>query len=480
MSKMLKVILSLSFMSFLMFGNAGAANADATIPADFKSPIIDSADVFTPSEEATLTDTIVNDFTKYGVVFVVETMETLNGQNLSAVAKEKANTLGVGDAAKDNGVFILLVKNDRVIRFELGKGVTPKISDSMMQKIINAEVTPQFKQSQYVAGLTAGMDSVGMEYSGTETVVSPADSNKNWGLIIGIPVGLIVLVLGGMLTYRNVTSYRHKKNLELRRATADKINTFMTTFKRSNEATAFRELPTGFYRDKYIADNHPDIFEGFVIIAPRKTAKEATRDGMNILVAYFLIDGSVYYDVNSFVQTYDTMSINEANVILDKKRSVRLEKERLTQIARNKEREKNRIIMAEKNLRTAAARKMWSDMPEAEKTSFKKASSKRQRMNVLPKSYSDNANSFPMTVLYPFLIASTFSNVDGDANTSIDAQVKAAAEASYSSYRGSSSSDYGSSSSRSSDSYSSPSYTSYDSSSYGGGSFDGGGASGGW
>jgi uncharacterized protein len=65
-----------------------------------------------------------------------------------------------GQAEKDNGVVILVVKNDKKVRIEVGYGLEGAITDYTASAIIENEIKPNFRNGDYYRGLTQAVDKI--------------------------------------------------------------------------------------------------------------------------------------------------------------------------------------------------------------------------------------------------------------------------------------------------------------------------------
>jgi uncharacterized protein len=63
---------------------------------------------------------------------------------------------GIGKKGKDNGVLLIVAKDDRKVRIEVGYGLEGALTDVHSKIIINDLMTPHFKAGNYEAGITAG------------------------------------------------------------------------------------------------------------------------------------------------------------------------------------------------------------------------------------------------------------------------------------------------------------------------------------
>ena len=64
----------------------------------------------------------------------------------------------MGRKGKDNGVLLLVVRNDRKIRIEVGRGLEGVLTDALSSQIIRKEIVPHFKANDYPGGIEAGVD----------------------------------------------------------------------------------------------------------------------------------------------------------------------------------------------------------------------------------------------------------------------------------------------------------------------------------
>lgn len=94
--------------------------------------------------------------TQIVVVFILD----LGGHNLEAYANTLARTWGIGQKEQNNGILILVAKNDRKIRIELGYGIEDKITDLDANYLIDKHIRPNFRIEQYAKGLDLATDEI--------------------------------------------------------------------------------------------------------------------------------------------------------------------------------------------------------------------------------------------------------------------------------------------------------------------------------
>ena len=64
----------------------------------------------------------------------------------------------LGRQGIDDGVLLLLAKQDRTVRIEVGKGLEGVIPDAVANRIIDDDITPQLKQGDFYGGIGQGVD----------------------------------------------------------------------------------------------------------------------------------------------------------------------------------------------------------------------------------------------------------------------------------------------------------------------------------
>jgi len=85
---------------------------------------------------------------------------SLEGYPLEEYSYEVAEKNKIGTKEKSNGVLLLVVKNDRKMRIEVGYGLEGVLPDALSNSIIRNEIAPYFKKNEYYAGINSGIDAI--------------------------------------------------------------------------------------------------------------------------------------------------------------------------------------------------------------------------------------------------------------------------------------------------------------------------------
>jgi len=108
---------------------------------------------------------------------------TLAGDSLEDYSIRLAEKWQIGQKGRDNGVILLIVKQDRKIRMEVGYGLEGVLPDSLAGDIVREVIAPRFRQGQFYQGIRDGLGAIMAatrgEYKGTPRR-KPRKSPTSW------------------------------------------------------------------------------------------------------------------------------------------------------------------------------------------------------------------------------------------------------------------------------------------------------------
>ncbi len=98
---------------------------------------------------------------------VVLTIPTLDGEDIESFALRAAHdTYHLGQKGKDNGVLLLVVRDDHKVRIEVGYGLEGKLTDLLAGRIIDDVMVPRFRAGDFEGGIAAGVVAIGQAVRG--------------------------------------------------------------------------------------------------------------------------------------------------------------------------------------------------------------------------------------------------------------------------------------------------------------------------
>lgn len=144
-------------LHFLLIFSSPFANAEqVTIPSQ-PLAVIDQTNTLTAAEIQQLSDQILT-FEKakgsqMSVLIVPNTgEETIEQYSMRVVEKWKLGRKGV-----DDGVLLLVAKDQRELRIEVGYGLEGSLTDALANRIINEVIVPKFKAEEFAQGIQSGV-----------------------------------------------------------------------------------------------------------------------------------------------------------------------------------------------------------------------------------------------------------------------------------------------------------------------------------
>lgn len=129
------------------------------IPA-LRGYVNDYADMISPAVEKQI-EKELEDFEKSdSTQIVILTIPSLEGETLEDFSIRVADEWKIGQKHKDNGVILLVAKNDRKIRIEVGRGLEGRLTDLLAGRIIDLVIKPRFKRGDFDGGFLAGISAI--------------------------------------------------------------------------------------------------------------------------------------------------------------------------------------------------------------------------------------------------------------------------------------------------------------------------------
>jgi uncharacterized protein len=149
--------------ALLLVSLCGAAALAQPLPPPLTQPVNDFAHVIDP-ESARMMDALIRSLQRAtGDVVVVATVNTFQPYGTIdeyAVKMFQNGGRGVGEKGRENGLLIVAAINDRRLRIEVGYELEQFITDGFAGQTRDEDITPQFRQGNYGAGLVAGVQRI--------------------------------------------------------------------------------------------------------------------------------------------------------------------------------------------------------------------------------------------------------------------------------------------------------------------------------
>jgi uncharacterized protein len=132
---------------------------------------------------------------------VVLTVRSLEGDSLEEFSIRVAEQWKIGQKGFDNGAILIISKNDRKIRIEVGYGLEGKMTDLVAGRIIRDVIAPRFRSGQFDQGIIDGVQSMIQVARGEFRASPKAQPTGKGGPDYGglLSISLVFLLLINML-----------------------------------------------------------------------------------------------------------------------------------------------------------------------------------------------------------------------------------------------------------------------------------------
>jgi len=145
---------------------SAVASAQPAVPA-LTGRVVDQADILSPHIEAGLTQRLALFEDSTSAQVVVLTIPSLESAVLEEFATEVFRTWGLGQAEANNGVLLLVARDDRELRIEVGFGLEGDLTDATAGQIIRNVIVPRFKEGDFDSGVLMGVEAILGSIEGT-------------------------------------------------------------------------------------------------------------------------------------------------------------------------------------------------------------------------------------------------------------------------------------------------------------------------
>ena len=154
-AKQLRTLFALLLMIAAIFAcDSPAADAAGELlpkPAQ-REYVVDTAGIVSAEDRAQIEKIGEELREKTKAEIVVVTVHTLDGADIESYANKLFRSWGIGDANQSNGVLLLIAKDDRKFRIEVGYGLEGEITDGRSGEILD-KMKPYFRDEKYSEGV---------------------------------------------------------------------------------------------------------------------------------------------------------------------------------------------------------------------------------------------------------------------------------------------------------------------------------------
>lgn len=157
MEKRIHISIGTVMPAFFLILLAGAVNSFALDVPKLKGHVNDYAGMLSASTQRQLEVVLTDLEQQESTQIVVLTISSLQGDSLEDFSIRVADAWKIGQKGRDNGAILLISKNDRKIRIEVGYGLEGSLTDLISGRIIRNVMAPQFRSGRFEQGISDGV-----------------------------------------------------------------------------------------------------------------------------------------------------------------------------------------------------------------------------------------------------------------------------------------------------------------------------------
>lgn len=132
------------------------ASAEVAVPR-LTGRVVDLTGTLTSDAIASLTETLRDLETRKGSQIAVLFVPTTQPETIEQYSLRLANDWKIGRKEINDGVIIVVAKEDHKLRIEVGYGLEGTLTNSTAQRIIDETIVPQFRVGDFAGGISAGV-----------------------------------------------------------------------------------------------------------------------------------------------------------------------------------------------------------------------------------------------------------------------------------------------------------------------------------
>lgn len=184
----------------MILGAGSLARAEVAVP-QLSARVMDQTGTLTAGEAQQLEQTLRTFESSKGSQIAVLIVPTTEPETIEQYGIRVAEQWKLGRKSVDDGAILIVAKNDRTLRIEVGYGLEGVLNDATCKRIISEIIVPRFRQGDFFGGITEGVNRMIQVIQGEPLPppgAGPALNGKDIHQFAPL-VLVLMLVVGGVL-----------------------------------------------------------------------------------------------------------------------------------------------------------------------------------------------------------------------------------------------------------------------------------------
>jgi uncharacterized protein len=146
-------------LGLVLAGSVAPAQAQVELPR-LEARVTDLTGTLTAQQQSALEEKLAAFERRKGAQLVVLIVPTTQPEDIAQFGIRLAEAWKVGREKPDDGAILLIARDDRAMRIEVGRGLEGALTDITASRILNDTVVPLFRAGDLAGGINAGVDQI--------------------------------------------------------------------------------------------------------------------------------------------------------------------------------------------------------------------------------------------------------------------------------------------------------------------------------
>jgi uncharacterized protein len=174
---------------------AACARADIAVPP-LTTRVTDLTGTLSGPQRQALEDKLAAFEAAKGSQIAVLIVPTTEPETIEQYALRVAEQWRLGRKGVDGGALLLVAKNDRRLRIEVGYGLEGVLPDAGAKRIVSDTITPYFRRGDFYGGIAAGVDRMIRVVDGEPLPPpTPRGASGSHQVDLGAVIGIVIVGL---------------------------------------------------------------------------------------------------------------------------------------------------------------------------------------------------------------------------------------------------------------------------------------------
>jgi uncharacterized protein len=148
--------------------------------------VVDEAEMLSPNTEQFLDAELAKLEQETGAQVAVLTVPSLDDEPIEVYALRVVEAWKLGREKQDDGALLLISRDDRKMRIEVGYGLEGALPDVIAKRILSERLGPRFKAGDFDGGVAEAVATIGGIVRGEAGVLQPEAPTRQGGMGMGV------------------------------------------------------------------------------------------------------------------------------------------------------------------------------------------------------------------------------------------------------------------------------------------------------